>query len=145
VDVEIASLGAGELPRPMQVQKRSRLVSAAVLTLVAVLGLGSRRFAASLPSAIAAYTGDTAWALAVFVALGLLFPRLSTWRSAILTLFIAYLVEFSQLYHAPWIDQIRNHFVGHLALGSGYDPIDLLCYTAGTGIGVMIDRYRRRT
>jgi Protein of unknown function (DUF2809) len=139
------SLPTDRPSQTLQKLDRNRIVSTALLTLVAILGLGSRRFVGSLPLMIASYTGDTAWALAVFVVLGLLFPRLSTRRSAILTLFIAYLVEFSQLYHAPWIDRIRNHFVGHLALGSGFDPIDLLCYTAGTGIGVMIDRYRRRT
>jgi hypothetical protein len=125
--------------RALQKPNRNRLVSTALLTLVAILGLSSRRFAASLPHAIAAYTGDTAWALAVFLGLGLLFPRTSTWKNAGLTLIISYFVEFSQLYHARWIDTIRDHSLGHLALGNGFDPKDLVCYAAGVGIAVMID------
>jgi hypothetical protein len=144
-EVEVESPGSGKLLRSVQAPKRSRIVSAVLLALVAVLGLGSRRFAASLPYVIAAYAGDTAWALAVYIALGLLFPHLSTVRCAILTLIIAYLVEFSQLYHAPWIDAVRAYSLGHLALGSGFDPSDLVCYTAGVGIGVLIDRFRNHT
>ena len=133
--------------RPSQTlhkQARNRIVSTALLTLVAILGLGSRRFGANLPHALAAYTGDTAWALAVFLGLVLLFPKVSTWRSALLTLIISYLVEFSQLYHAVWIDAIRDHSLGHLALGSGFDAKDLVCYTAGVGIAVLIDQLRLR-
>jgi Protein of unknown function (DUF2809) len=128
--------------RALQKPNRNRIVSAALLTLVAILGLGSRRFAANLPQAIAAYTGDTAWALAVFLGLGLLFPRVTTWRIALLTLIISYLVEFSQIYHAIWIDTIRDHPLGHLALGSGFDRKDLVCYAAGVGIAVLIDQLR---
>ena len=112
--------------------------------LVAGCGLGSRRYAHSLPDVIAAYAGDTAWTLAVFLLLGLLAPRLSTWSVAGLAVLISFAVELSQLYHAPWIDAIRDTTIGHLALGSGFDPRDLACYTLGAGIGVLIEALKLR-
>jgi Protein of unknown function (DUF2809) len=124
--------------------RRDRIVSIALIILVAVLGLGSRRFAAYLPDVIVAYTGDTAWALAVFLGLGLAFPTLTAWRVAMMTLIVSTVVEFSQLYHARWIDSIRDTTIGHLALGSGFDPKDLACYTVGAGVSVLIDRLRSR-
>jgi Protein of unknown function (DUF2809) len=138
------SLPTDRPSQTLQKLDRNRIVSTALLTLVAILGLGSRRFAGILPLMIASYTGDTAWALAVFLGFVLLFPNVPTSRIALLTLIISYLVEFSQLYHERWIDTIRSHSFGHLALGSGFDPKDLVCYTAGVGIAVLIDQLRLR-
>jgi glycopeptide antibiotics resistance protein len=110
-----------------------------LLIVVGICGLGSRRFASGLPAFVAAYTGDTAWSLAAFLALGILFPWLETWRVAVLALLISFGVEVSQFYHAHWIDAIRSTTLGALALGWGFDPRDLACYTVGVGIGVVIE------
>jgi hypothetical protein len=123
----------------MQRPHRNRASSLALITVVAILGLGSRRLAAYLPHAVATYPGDTMWALAVFLGLGLFFRALATGWVALLALVISYLVELSQLYHAPWIDSIRDNAIGHIALGSGFDPWDLACYTVGVGTGVLLD------
>jgi len=128
----------------MQDTRRKRAFSIALVTLAAIVGLGSRRFAAYLPEFVAAYTGDAAWACAVFQGLGAIFPGLSTWRAALLALFVSTAVELGQLYHAPWIDTIRDTTIGHLALGSGFDPRDLACYTVGVGIGVLIETLMMR-
>jgi glycopeptide antibiotics resistance protein len=127
------------MTQPLMRKPRSPFVSVALLIIVAICGLGSRNYAGYLPDFIAAYTGDTAWTLAVFLALGLLVPRLSKWSVAVLAVVISFTVELSQLYHAPWIDAIRDTTIGHLALGSGFDPTDLACYMVGAGIGVLIE------
>jgi glycopeptide antibiotics resistance protein len=124
---------------PMRNPCRNRSASIVLIIAAAILGLGSRRFAANLPDVIVAYAGDTAWALAVFLMLGLVFPNLSTLRTASLALVVSVFVEVSQLYHAPWIDSIRDNPFVHLALGSGFDPRDLACYTVGIVIGALIE------
>ncbi len=40
-------------------------------------------------------------------------------------------VELSQLYHAPWIDSIRQTTLGGLILGFGFLWSDLACYALG--------------
>ena len=40
-------------------------------------------------------------------------------------------VELSQLYHAPWIDSIRQTTLGGLILGFGFLWSDLACYAVG--------------
>ena len=49
-------------------------------------------------------------------------------------------VEMSQLYHAPWIDAIRDTRLGGLVLGHGFHERDLVCYGAGVLLGVLIER-----
>ena len=44
-------------------RKRNPLLWVVMIALVVALGLGSRRFGRSLPGFVAAYAGDTLWAL----------------------------------------------------------------------------------
>jgi hypothetical protein len=119
--------------------RRSSPFRLAVIALAACLGVGSRRFASLLPGLVAAYAGDTLWALAAFLGFGLLRPRSSTWRIALLALGFSVVIEVSQLYHAPWIDSIRRTTLGGLALGYGFVWSDLACYAVGVGLGVVIE------
>ena len=52
----------------------------------------------------------------------------------------AYLVEVSQLYHAPWIDTIRQTTLGGLVLGHGFLWSDFACYSVGVTAGVVAER-----
>jgi hypothetical protein len=106
-----------------------------LIALASVLGIGSRRFAQSLPGFVAAYAGDTLWALAACLGIGLILPRFSTWRVAVLALLFSLLIEVSQLYHALWIDSIRRTTLGGLVLGFDFVPSDLACYSVGVGVG----------
>ena len=118
---------------------RSRLWLGMAIAVVIVLGLASRKYPALFPAALGKYPGDALWALAVFLGLAFVWPRWSSLRLAGVGLLIAYLGEFSQLYHAPWIDAIRATSIGHAAIGSGFSWIDMIAYTVGIAIGVAID------
>lgn len=124
----------------MRRARRNPLTWIAMLLLVAALGLGSRRFGRALPGFVAAYAGDTLWALVAFLGLGLVLPRASTGRVALLALASSLAIELSQLYHAPWIDAIRRTTPGALVLGFGFLWSDLACYAAGVGLGCLIER-----
>jgi len=124
----------------MQSRHRHPLVNVGLLAMAIVLGLGSRRFASALPGFVASYAGDTLWALALFLFLGLILPHTTTGRIAVLALVISLLVELSQLYHAAWIDSVRRTTLGGLVLGFGFLWSDLACYAAGIGLGVALER-----
>jgi hypothetical protein len=119
--------------------RRPRIAWLALIGLVILLGLGSRRYAASLPGFVAAYAGDTLWALAAFLGIGLLLPRASTWRAALLALSLSVLVEVGQSYKAPWIDSIRRTTPGGLILGYDFVWSDLACYAVGVVLGILIE------
>ncbi len=124
--------------------RRSRFTYFVGAVLIVILGLASRRFAARLPVFVADYAGDTLWALMVFAIVGFLVPRWSSFRVAAVALTVAYLVEASQLYHAPWIDSIRGTRIGGLVLGFGFLWSDLVCYAVGVTLGVMLETGLRR-
>ncbi len=114
---------------------RWRLAYALFIAVVIPLGLGSRSRHVPLPPFVAAYAGDTLWALVVFLGFGFLLPRLATRRVAVLALGFAFLIEISQLYHAPWIDALRRTLPGQLVLGDTFAWSDLACYTVGVAVG----------
>lgn len=123
----------------MQSRWHNLLARMALLAITVAVGLGSRRLGSSLPDFLVSYAGDTSWALALYLFLGLILPRWRTGRLAALALLLSLLVEVSQLYHAPWMDSIRQTAVGGLILGFGFLWSDLVCYATGVGLGVALE------
>lgn len=121
--------------------KISYLLCAAV---VLALGLASRRYNVWLPTILSKYAGDTLWALLVFLGISALRPDARLPLRGAVALGIAFLVEISQLYHAPWLDGIRRTKLGGLVLGFGFLWTDLLCYSVGASIGILLDWVFRR-
>jgi hypothetical protein len=119
-------------------QPRNRFVSLCAVASVIALGLASRRWPGLLPQVLGKYPGDALWTLMVFFGLGVFMPRSNTWHLALWALLISYAVEFAQLYQAPWIMAIRATTLGRLALGTTFAWFDLVAYTVGAAMGIVI-------
>jgi hypothetical protein len=117
--------------------QRFKYLLAAVATIVA--GLGSRRYSECLPPFIAEYAGDTLWALMLFLLISVVLEGRSLVERGAISLVLAFLVEVSQLYHAPWLDSIRDTTLGRLILGAGFLWTDLICYTVGIAVGMSVE------
>ena len=116
---------------------RNRLVYIFTTFIVIALGLSSRAYPHLLPHFLAAYAGDTLWALTAFLLIGLMFPLISTARVIAIALLFSFFIELSQLYHAPWIDELRQYRVIALVIGRGFLWADLVCYSVGVAIGAV--------
>lgn len=123
----------------MAMKSRATLVYLGSAIIVVGLGLASRRSGTYLPEFIATYAGDTLWALLVFLLVSAVTPQVRLSYRAGAALVVSYLVEFSQLYHAPWIDGIRHTTLGGLVLGFGFLWSDLVCYTVGVVAGMVAE------
>ena len=122
---------------------RRAAVHAVLLLATIALGLASRRWGAALPGFVAAYAGDTLWAMAVYWTLALVAPRIAGVQRAFLALAISFGVEVSQLFHPAWLDALRRTRVGGWLLGFGFLWSDLACYSAGVALAATIDRLAR--
>jgi hypothetical protein len=120
-------------------RKRNRITYALLMLIVIALGLGSRRYANDLPLFIANYAGDTLWALQVFLLVGFLLPSSTTLKIGLIAVAFAFFIEITQLYHAPWLDNIRHYRLAALVLGYGFLWSDLVCYSVGVMLGVMAE------
>lgn len=127
-------------------RKRARIRPLYVLLVIAVVaaGLFWRSGIIPLPQWLSNSGGDALWALMVFVGFGFLLPRTSTLALALLALGVAWGVEFSQLYRAPWIDAVRATIPGRLVLGNTFYGPDLIAYAVGVSLGAWAEwRWRR--
>lgn len=111
-----------------------------LLTLVViVLGLLSRKTGVCTSDFVKMYVGDVLWATMVYFGCRFLFVNRSKRVSVGIALVFSYLIEVSQLYHAPWIDAIRATTFGGLVLGFGFLWSDIVCYTVGVTLGMVVD------
>ena len=104
------------------------------------MGLASRRFFGEIWF-VKAYAGDVLWALMVFFGLASIVNQWSIKAIALATLLFSFSIEFSQLYHVPWIDNLRATRLGALVLGFSFVWSDLLCYSIGVILGFLIETY----
>jgi hypothetical protein len=120
----------------MKPQTQTRFTNALLAALIVPLGLATRPMKAHYP-VLGDMLGDALWATMVFFIAGLLFPHFSVLKRAFIALAFAFCIEFSQLYHRPWIDEIRSTTLGAMILGFNFAWQDLFCYAAGIVIGIV--------
>lgn len=118
---------------------RIRYLIAIVITIV--LGLSSRKFSALLPDFIAENAGDMLWAGMVYFGFRFCFLKKSlSWAVGCSVLF-SFAIEFSQLYQAEWIVNLRNTVIGALVLGKGFLTMDLVRYVFGVALAYCLDTF----
>mgnify|MGYP004654458795 CR=1 FL=1 len=119
---------------------RNRMIYLFLTLLIMCLGLASRKYINYLPSFLGKYAGDTLWATMVYLGLAFIFNKLTIKKITIISLLFSYGIEISQLYQCEWINKIRSTLIGALILGHGFLFSDLICYTIGIFLGIIIDK-----
>jgi hypothetical protein len=84
--------------------------------------------------------GDALWAMMIVWWMGVVAPRLPLRTRGLAAFAVCVAVELSQRSHTPLLDALRRTVPGHLVLGSGYDPRDVLAYAAGVVVAVTVAR-----
>nr|WP_246010321.1 DUF2809 domain-containing protein [Bacillus yapensis] len=110
------------------------------VVLVIILGLASRKYSNFLPTFLAENAGDTLWAMMVYFGFRLLFVGKRILTAVSLSFLFSFGIEFSQLYQADWINQLRATILGALILGKGFLLVDLIRYTVGIVLAAFLDK-----
>jgi hypothetical protein len=100
------------------------------LVLLIAFGLGSRRLG-GVPSWVTLYAGDVAWGAMFFALFCALWPTLITARAWLAAVITTELIEFSELYRAPWLEALRATRGGGLLLGHVFLWSDVVCVALG--------------
>lgn len=114
---------------------RTRLQALAALCVIVPVGLISRHEALHLPLMV----GDVLWACLFFCVFRVLLPLARTRTVAALTLAFGLLVEVSQLWQLPVLENVRSHRLGRVLFGVGFSSADLLWITLGTALAATGD------
>jgi hypothetical protein len=101
-----------------------------------VAGLLSRRI-----TIIPLFIGDVLYATMVYWLMRLMLINKAALKAGVIGLAFCYTIEISQLYKAHWINELRQTLFGRLVLGNTFLWSDLVWYTLGIGLGLLLDKY----
>jgi hypothetical protein len=131
---------ASTQPMPSWLRLRTRASYVALALVTAALGLSVHWHGGALGPTLQDVLGDALWAAMVAWLIGAIAPGGSLRNRAAAALVLCAGVEVSQLYHPAVLDALRGTTAGRLVLGSGFDPRDLVAYTLGVLVVVLIER-----
>ncbi|GMQ59854.1 DUF2809 domain-containing protein [Vallitalea sediminicola] len=114
---------------------KKRILYIITTVIIIILGLLSREI-----KGIPLFMGDIFWAMMVFFILAIIFYNKNSFFLFSLSIIITYIIEVTQLYHRPWIDNFRRTSIGHILLGQGFLWSDLAAYLVGIIIGYFIKK-----
>ena len=122
---------------------RKRLLYFILIIIILIIGITTRFYPHLFPDCLTnflvIYLGDTLWAATAYLVVCFICPSIKIKNALIISLAFCYLIEISQLYHAPWIDAVRANRFAALILGFGFLWSDFICYTIGVGLAVLTD------
>lgn len=116
--------------------KNKRFTYLILIVVTIILGISSRKI-----NGIPNFIGDILYAVMVYFGMRFIFPQKNHKTALLLGLLFCYAIELQQLYRAEWIIKIRSTPLGHYALGEGFLWSDLVCYTIGILIALIVDYY----
>ena len=103
-----------------------------VIIVTIAVGLVSRKVA-FIPECV----GDALWAVVVYCCWRIVLVKRAPRIAAAAALVTSFAVEFSQMIRWEWLVRFRSTLIGHLLLGQGFTPIDLIAYTVGIGAALV--------
>ncbi|MNE73349.1 hypothetical protein D3C80_1693540 [compost metagenome] len=130
--------GIRRLQSDINLRNKIMYSSAALVTIV--LGLSSRAYSEYLPQFVVRHLGDALWAAMVYFGFRVLLERRKLYISFVLSIGFSIMIEFSQLYQAVWINEVRATILGGLVLGKGFVWVDLTRYSLGIMGAYILDR-----
>lgn len=117
-----------------------RLKRLSTVFIIIILGLASRQI-----HWVPLYFGDVLYGAMMFFIVWSLCIDLSLKKIALASLTMTYLIEFSQLYQAEWIKNLRSTTMGRLVLGQGFLWSDILAYAGGIIVSLALIKFITRS
>jgi hypothetical protein len=121
-----------------------RVVYAVATAAIISAGLLCRLPGSGLPWPVAKWSGSILWGAMVYLLVALARPNAGSDRKLAVAVAIALSVEFSRLYHTPWLDEFRTTLAGAILLGRVFSPWNMVAYVIGAlAIGIFDARWTR--
>ena len=125
---------------PTSLSFRSRLCYSALAVATIAIGLVLHLRGDGVPMAVRDMLGDALWGAMIFWLMSVAAPATGLPVRIAAALAICFAVELGQLYLGADLVALRRTAVGHLVLGSDFDPRDFISYSLGILGAAALDR-----
>ena len=113
------------------------------ILVITPVGLGTKFYYGPGEFWVQHYGGGVFYEIFLILVVTFLMPNVRTWLVAFFVFLGTSVLEFLQLWHPPFLEYLRSHFIGTTILGVGFDPWDFLYYFIGSALGaLLIHAYR---
>lgn len=125
---------------PLSSVTRRRLLLALIAALTVGLGLLTKRYGGPGHDWVRGNAGAMLYEVLWIALAQLVWIRARTWKVALIVFAATCGVEALQLWNPDWLVAVRRTFPGRMLLGTnyGFDPLDLLHYALGSGLGYLV-------
>lgn len=117
---------------------KRRLIYLICFMLIIPIGLATRKYGQYMPALVSTYGGDVLYATCWFFFLRIFIAKTPVWKVALFACFICYVIEVLELVQTPWMKKLQHTPPLGLILGYGFNWSDLLCYTIGCTVGLLL-------
>jgi hypothetical protein len=129
----------------MNRQLKSRFRILLFIILITGLGFGSKLYSGAgsewFNNSLAGMFYETFWCLVVFI----INPGLKAIKIASWVFIITSFLEFLQLWHPAFLQDIRGTFIGAALIGNSFNWFDFPYYIAGCFLGIILMKYLSST
>ncbi|MBS3777406.1 MAG: DUF2809 domain-containing protein, partial [Bacteroidales bacterium] len=91
-----------------------------ILALLVPLGILTKFYAGPGSSFVSNHLGGVIYLVFFIFLASLVFPKVRALKISLVVFVITCLLEFTQLIQIPWLNELREYFLVHALIGSGY-------------------------
>lgn len=106
------------------------------LLLLVPIGLSTKWYTGPLESWVRNSAGGILYEIFWIWLIGIFWPKGRPWIAGVVVFTVTTAVEFLQLWHHSFLENIRATFIGRTLLGTSFTWTDLPYYAIGTVLGV---------
>ncbi|MBS1272491.1 MAG: hypothetical protein MAGBODY4_01637 [Candidatus Marinimicrobia bacterium] len=108
------------------------------ILVITPLGFGTKFYYGPGEFWIQHYGGGVFYEIFWILVVTFLIPKVRTWLVAFFVFLSTSMLELLQLWHPPFLESLRSHFIGATVLGVGFDWWDFLYYVVGCFLGYLL-------
>lgn len=128
----------------MGLKQKIRIIIFLLIVGVTLIGFGAKYYRGPcqfwVNNSLAGLFYDVFWCLVLYFIL----PGVKSYKIAIWVFLITSMLEFLQLWHPPFLQSIRNTFLGAAFLGNSFNWLDFPYYLVGCSMGMILIKILKR-
>lgn len=117
---------------------RKRIIALIALIIITPLGFYTKFYSGPYSEWVNDSLGGLFYVIFWCLIVNIILIRSRAWKIAVFVLLMTSCIEFLQLWHPPFLENLRSNFIGQTILGNSFNPTDFIYYVMGSLLGLSL-------